>query len=83
MRDAANSLRCDEFQSNLPYIIGSGKKISEHSHVQSCELCRALLADLDVIAQAARKLFPIHDPPATLWGHIESAIAKQEAVHKH
>jgi hypothetical protein len=83
MRNSANNLRCEEFQSNLPYIIGSGETIAEHSHLQSCALCRSLLADLNVIAQAARQLFPIQDPPAALWGHIESAIVKQEALHKH
>ena len=83
MRNSASNLRCEEFQSNLPYIIGTGEMIAEHSHVRSCELCRALLADLNVIAHAARQLFPIQDPPAALWGHIESEIARQETLHKH
>jgi hypothetical protein len=42
--------------------------------MQSCALCRALLADLETIAEAARQLFPVVDPPEHLWEQIESAI---------
>jgi len=38
------------------------------------------LAALDVIAQAARELYPIEDHPATLWANIESTIVKEEAL---
>jgi len=41
-------------------------------------LCRALLADLETIAEAARKLFPVVDPPEDLWAHIESAIRNED-----
>jgi len=82
MRKSANNMRCEEFQRQLPDIIGSGENIADHSHLQSCGLCRALLADLDVIAQAARQFFPIEDPPAALWGTIESAIVRQESLYK-
>ena len=37
-----------------------------HPHIQRCELCRALLADLETIAEAARRLFPIEEPPDEL-----------------
>jgi len=37
------------------------------------------MADLDAIAQAARQLFPVVEPPEALWEHIESAIVKEEA----
>ena len=48
-----------------------------HPHMQSCELCRALLADLETIAEAARQLFPAVEPPDELWEHIESAIKSE------
>jgi hypothetical protein len=38
------------------------------------------LADLDAIAEAARQLFPVEEPPDALWEHIESAIVKEEAT---
>jgi predicted anti-sigma-YlaC factor YlaD len=80
MRASANKLHCEEFQAQLPDLIGSGEKIADHPHLQSCNLCRALLADLDAIAQAARQLFPVEEPPDALWEHIESAIVKEEAA---
>ncbi|MGA2847547.1 MAG: hypothetical protein ABSE46_01030 [Terracidiphilus sp.] len=80
MRQSANNLRCEEFQAQLPDLIGSGEKVTDHPHVRNCDLCRALLADLESIAQAARQLFPIEEPPDALWKHIESAIVKEEAT---
>jgi hypothetical protein len=81
MRESSNNkLHCEEFQAQLPDLIGSGEKIADHPHLQSCNLCRALLADLDAIAQAARQLFPVEEPPDALWEHIESAIVHEEAT---
>lgn len=75
--DPAN-MRCAEFQAQLPELIGSGADAKAHPHIQSCELCRALLADLETIAEAARQLFPVVDPPDDLWSHIESAIKRED-----
>ena len=73
-----SKMRCAEFQAQLPELIGSGEDASTHPHVQSCELCGALLADLETIAEAARQLFPVVEPPDELWEHIESAIKSEE-----
>jgi hypothetical protein len=73
-------MTCEQFQALLPELIGTGKDINQHPHIQSCELCRALLADLETIAQAARELFPIEEPPDELWVHIESAIKEEESA---
>jgi predicted anti-sigma-YlaC factor YlaD len=69
-----NTLTCDEFQALLPERIGSGENLAAHPHLQHCAQCRALLADLETIAEAARQLSPIAEPPDDLWEHIESAI---------
>ena len=73
-----NSLSCEEFQAQLPELVGSGEDVAKHPHVQNCELCRALLADLETIAEAARQLFPIQQPKEDLWERIESAIKEEE-----
>jgi len=78
MTDDPRKMSCAEFQAQLPELIGSGADASAHPHIQSCELCRALLADLETIAEAARQLFPVVEPPDKLWEQIESAI-KNEA----
>jgi hypothetical protein len=79
MTESANNSKCIEFQDKLPDLIGAGEDLSVHPHIQSCELCRALLSDLETIAEAARQLFPSEEPPDELWSHIESAIRSEGA----
>jgi len=73
-----NNMTCEEFQAQMAEMIGTGEDASMHPHVQSCELCRALLRDLETIAEAARQLFPVEDPPDTLWEKLESAINQED-----
>lgn len=77
MSPTPKQLSCAEFQSRLPELIGSGANLSENPHIQTCELCRDLLAELEVIAQAARDLFPVVEPPDDLWKNIETAIKSE------
>jgi hypothetical protein len=78
MSDNQSKMTCAEFQAQLPELIGSGADASQHPHIQSCELCRALLADLETIAEAARQLLPVEEPPDDLWAQIESKIKGEE-----
>ena len=78
MTDEPRTMSCLEFQDQLPELISTGENIANHPHYQSCELCRALLADLETIAEAARQLLPIVEPPDELWEHIELAIKQEE-----
>jgi len=73
-----NKMSCADFQAKLPELIASGEDASAHPHVQTCELCRALLADLETIAEAARQLFPSVEPPDEVWKNIESAIRREK-----
>ena len=78
MTEDANILSCAQFQAQLPELIGTGENIAIHPHILSCQRCSALLADLETIAEAARQLFPIVEPPDELWEQIESAIKNEE-----
>lgn len=78
MKNHFGDMSCEEFQSQLPELIGSGKIDANHPHLKDCELCQALLADLETIAEAARQLFPIEDPAPKLWDKIESALKSEE-----
>ena len=80
MNDLKGGMCCEEFQSQLPELIGSWKIASNHPHLKECELCKALLADLETIAEAARQLFPIEDPPPKLWEKIETALKNEEGT---
>jgi predicted anti-sigma-YlaC factor YlaD len=72
------NLSCQEFQARLADLIGTGEDVSRHPHLKNCETCRALLADLETIAEAARQLMPIEQPKEDLWDRIELAIKKEE-----
>ncbi len=70
-------MSCEEFQAQLPELIGSGVDVSAHPHLESCDRCRAFVAELEAIAQAARELFPSVEPPDEVWQGIESAIKRE------
>jgi hypothetical protein len=72
------NLSCQEFQEQLADLVGSGEDVSRHPHLQNCATCRALLADLQTIADAARQLLPIEQPKEDLWDRIELAIKKED-----
>lgn len=74
MTDDARSMTCRQFQARLPELIGSREDLAAVPHLQNCPLCRALLSDLETIADAARELFPIEEPPDAVWEQIESAL---------
>jgi len=74
MIEKSDAQNCAIFQAQLPELINSGDTIADHLHLQQCANCRALLADLRSIAEAACQLFPIQDPPDALWDEIQFAI---------
>jgi hypothetical protein len=48
---------CKEFQQRLPELLQSGEKLYDDPHLPSCDRCRALVVDLEQIADAARRRF--------------------------
>jgi len=78
MTEDRKQLSCVAFQAQLAELIGTGEDISAHPHIQTCAQCRALLADLETIAEAARQLLSPVEPPEELWEHIEMAIKNEE-----
>jgi hypothetical protein len=82
MTQDLKNMTCEDFQAQMPELIGTGVDASAHPHVVNCALCSALLADLETIAEAARQLFPVVDPPDHLWKQIESAINKEGESHQ-
>lgn len=74
------NLTCQEFQAQMADLIGSGEDLSNHPHLQSCATCRALLSDLQTIADAAKQLLPVDPPDEDLWERIELAIKREEGT---
>jgi hypothetical protein len=78
MNQDPNEMSCAAFQAQLPELIDTGTPLVFHPHIQQCDHCRALLNDLETIAEAAHRLLPIDEPPDELWKQIESAIKNQK-----
>jgi hypothetical protein len=76
MIDNPSKMTCAEFQDQMAELIGSGADPDSLPHLKDCADCRALLAQLNAIADAARQLFPSEEPPEEVWERIESAIKR-------
>jgi hypothetical protein len=68
-------MTCEEFTAAMPQLVASGEDIFAHPHVRNCSMHRALIADLEAIAQAAQQLFPDVDPSDKVWAKINEEIA--------
>jgi hypothetical protein len=77
MTDNHKHMSCAEFSACMADLVAAGEDIFSHPHVRSCKLHRALLGDLEVIARAARELFPEIDPPDTLWEGIQARLDQE------
>lgn len=47
-------MTCEQFQAQLSDLVASGEDLERHPHIQACEMCRALVSDLEKIAEEAR-----------------------------
>ena len=76
----AKPMSCEEFQSQLAELVGSGANVLDHPHLKECQNdCLRLYQDLQTIADAAKQLFQDQQPEDNLWERIESAIKKGDA----
>jgi hypothetical protein len=74
------SQECADFQALMPKRIGAGEDLQTFPHMLTCERCRALVRDLEYIAEVARQLIPIEEEPRDeLWAQIQLAIERGEA----
>lgn len=73
-------MTCAEFQRVLPYIIETGGNADEEAHLRSCGVCSDLVRDLRYIAEQAKLLVPMEDPPARVWEGIEASLKRQGVV---
>jgi hypothetical protein len=74
------SMSCEEFQSQLAELVGSGADVENHPHIKECDICRQLYEELQAIADAAKQLFPDQQPEDNLWERIESAIKNEDGA---
>ncbi len=80
VEDTRENMNCAEFHKELPLLIGEGNKLDQSAHLQGCENCRSLVADLQYIADQAKLLLPMHDPNPRVWNNIQSSLEREGVI---
>ena len=78
-------MTCEELQNVLASIIDWKPSAQAQAHLDSCRICRNLVADLKHIAQSAKFLLHLDEPPERVWDKIRCMLESQRfegASHK-
>ena len=71
------ALSCEEFQTQMPELMGGS--IHDHEHLRTCVRCQALLEELEYIARIAGDLMqPVYEPGDDVWKRITDSLQKDE-----
>jgi hypothetical protein len=73
-------MTCAEFQKALPEIIDSGGNAQHEQHLKTCTVCHDLVMDLKYIADQAKLLVPMEDPPERVWDGIQHSLESEGLV---
>jgi hypothetical protein len=73
-------MTCADFQSALPYIIDNGGNAEQQEHLGQCAVCSDLVADLKYIAEQAKLLVPMIEPPRKVWDGIKTSLEREGLV---
>ena len=66
-------ITCEEFQAQMPELIGGN--VHGHEHLRTCQRCAALLEELEYIARIAGDLMlPVYEPRDDVWKRIETSL---------
>jgi hypothetical protein len=75
-------MTCAEYQEALPYIIDSGGDKEHQAHLAGCSVCSDLVADLKYIADQAKLLVPMEEPPKRVWNGIQRSLEREGLVSR-
>jgi hypothetical protein len=70
-------MTCAEYQEALPYNIDTGGDDEHKAHLASCPVCSDLVADLKYIADQAKLLVPMEEPPKRVWNGIQRSLERE------
>jgi hypothetical protein len=73
-------MNCAEFQKVLPYIIETGGNAEEEQHLRECPVCSDLVQDLKYIAEQAKLLVPMEEPPPEVWDGIKGSLEREGMI---
>lgn len=77
---ASDDAECAAFQGGMADRIGAGEDLQADPHMLTCERCRALVQELELIAEVAKQLMPAEQEPRDeLWSQIQLAIERGDA----
>jgi hypothetical protein len=78
-----NQLACERYLNAINELVdgtlGPLRRAELDLHIESCEACRALVADLQQIAQTARTLGTL-EPPDRVWTRIAAGLHQEGRV---
>jgi hypothetical protein len=75
-------MRCEEFDLYAAQWLEGERTPAASGHLQSCTLCSAKMADLELIVSAASSL-PELDPPERVWTSLRARLEADGLVHPH
>lgn len=78
-----SSMECSQFISHLDSWMEGEREPGAQAHLQSCQACRTLAADLDAI-QAAAPALSIADPepPARVWTALRAQLVEEGLIRE-
>jgi hypothetical protein len=72
-------MTCEEFQAQLPELMNRNN-IHDHEHLKTCDRCTALIAELETIGEAARKLLEsTYEPSDRILEGLRRSIADENS----
>jgi hypothetical protein len=79
-REHGEKMTCAEFQKLLPNLYEGGSTAQGHDHLETCQKCSDLVADLNYIADQAKLLLPMRDPSPKVWSNIQNSLEREGLV---
>ena len=72
-------MTCVELQESLAEI-EDGSSAEQRAHLETCPVCVALLAELNLITSSASELREANEPSPRVWNSIEIALRKEGLI---
>jgi ribosomal protein S15P/S13E len=75
-------MNCADVQRNQPDIMDGSGDPELQAHLKSCASCSELVSDLGLIANAARQLSNVEEPPARVWVNIANQLRAEGIIRE-